>query len=335
MKVMNFIEEKIIMILFFFLLLITIDVFLYFLNIPFSLIGLLSIILIIIFLSYFIITYVKALKTFKNIRIMVDDLEEKYLIAEILKKPVNLENQGYYYALLKACKAMNDKISEIDCNFREYKEYLETFGHEIKTPISALLLSLDNSNQDNLKLEVLKIENLVQQMLYYARSDSPDKDYFVRDIKLSDVVHLVIMKYKDYLLKDKIILDTHDLEYIVYTDSKWTTFILGQIMQNSIKYMDKSEKILEIWGEENHNNVVLCIKDNGCGIKKSDLPRVFDKGFTGFDRGKKYSTGMGLYLVKKLCERLDLNVTITSKESEYTTVKIVFPKGNVTNINDL
>lgn len=272
-----------------------------------------------------IIEYFKQKKKAKKIISLVDNINEKYLISEIIKEPLQMENKAYYYALKQACKAMNDKVSELEKENAEYKEYVETFVHEIKTPISALSLALENNNDFILKQEVDKINLLVEQMLYYSRSENTEKDYFVKEIQLSEIVHSVILKYRYYMLKNKIALNIHDLEYTVFTDEKWLIFIISQLMQNTIKYLDKDKKEVEIWGENNKNYINLIIKDNGCGIKESDLVRVFEKGFTGTNRKKEYSTGMGLYLSKKLCDKLGLQLQIQSKENEFTKLTITFP----------
>lgn len=163
-------------------------------------------------------------------------------------------------------------------------------------------------------------------MLYYARSENPENDYFVKKIKLSEVIHKVVIRYKNYLLDKKIILNVENLDYDVFSDEKWIVFIISQIIQNSIKYADKKKKQIDIKAIEEKNSMILVIFDNGCGIKESDLPRVFEKGFTGSNRNKSNSTGIGLYLVKNISDRLGLRIGIESKEKAYTKVNIVFPK---------
>lgn len=276
--------------------------------------------------TYVITSYLFQKKEYENIVSIVDKLDEKYFISEILKRPNNLKNMGYYYALKKSCKSMNDKIVELESNLNEYRDYVESFAHEIKTPISAISLFCDNKNEKSIKRQIKKIDNIVEQMLFYARSDSVEKDYFVKKVLLEDIVHTVIMEYIDNLIQKKISLDIYNLQNYVYIDEKWITFIICQIVQNSIKYLDKPNKIIKIHSEENKNNVVLIIEDNGEGILDYDLPRVFEYGFTGSDRQKQYSTGMGLYLCKKLCNKMNLDINIESEYKRFTKVKIIFPK---------
>ena len=293
-------------------------------------VGVLSIFM----LGYLLSEYFRQKKKAKKIISLVDNVNEKYLISEIIKEPLEMENKAYYYALKQACKSMNDRIGELEKENAEYQEYVESFVHEIKTPISALSLALENNNDFRLKQEVDKINQLVEQMLYYARSENTEKDYFVKEIQLAEIIHSVILKYRHYMLNKKITLNVHDLEHIVITDEKWLVFIISQIIQNSIKYLDKDKKEIEVWGENSNNYINLIIKDNGWGIKESDLVRIFEKGFTGTNRKKGYSTGMGLYLTKKLCDKLGLKLQIQSKEKEFTKLTITFPKSGLHKIEN-
>ena len=154
-------------------------------------------------------------------------------------------------------------------------------------------------------------------MLYYARSENTEKDYFVKRLSLDEIVHQVLLKFRYVLLEEKVILDIHDTENVIYTDEKWLSFILSQILQNAVKYMDKPQKKLTVYSADNRENIALIIEDNGCGIRRSELARVFEKGFTGSNRKKANATGMGLYLAKKLCDRLGLQLQVASEEEKY------------------
>jgi len=326
MKFVTFLEEKISFILFQIILIAITSGILYLTNIPFYYIVITIILLMVLVIMYLFIDYILLLKKYQKIVSLVDNLEEKYLIAEMIHQPLNLENKAYYYALKQASKSMFDKISLLEHEFLDYQEYIESFVHEIKTPIAALSLTFDNNREYTLKNEIDKINELTEQILFYARSNSTEKDYFVKEVNLEDIIHSVILKYRHCILDKKIKLNIHDLEIIIFTDEKWIVFIVSQIIQNCIKYLDKQDKNIEIFSQSNKNNIVLTIKDNGCGIKESDLTRVFEKGFTGSDRTKSKSTGMGLYLAKKIGDNLGLKIDITSEYSKGTTVKIVIPK---------
>ena len=179
--------------------------------------------------------------------------------------------------------------------------------------------------------ELEKIENYIEQALFYARSNTVEKDYYIKKIGLQEIVNDSIKKNKNLLIPEKTILNLHDLNYEVNTDSKWMSFILNQILQNSVKYKKQNHNLeLEISAKQGKQNIILTLKDNGIGIKKGEITRVFEKGFTGTNGRKigKKSTGIGLYLCKKLCDKLGLGLELNSIEGEGTEVRIVFPMGN-------
>ena len=193
----------------------------------------------------------------------------------------------------------------------------------------------NNKNQatKSINEELDKIENYVEQALYYAKSNTIEKDYYIKKCMLKEMVNESIKRNKNTLIQEKIRIDLHDLENQVNTDSKWINFILNQIIQNSIKYMKKeTEKEIEIYSKKGIDKVILYIADNGIGIKEEEIKKVFDKGFTGTNgrMSNKKSTGIGLYLCKKLCDKLGINIAFESKENEGTTVKIIFPQNSYT-----
>ena len=183
--------------------------------------------------------------------------------------------------------------------------------------------------------ELQKIENYIEQALFYARSNTVEKDYYIKKSSLKEIVNENIKKNKNVLIQEKISLNIHDLDLEVNTDTKWIGFILNQIIGNSLKYKKQNKNLeLEIYAKQGKQNVVLYIKDNGIGIKKGEITRVFEKGFTGTNGrliGKK-STGIGLYLCKKLCDKLGIGLELDSIENKRTEVRIVFPMGTYTEI---
>ena len=194
---------------------------------------------------------------------------------------------------------------------------------------------IENNKNDVTKSideELDKVENYTEQALYYARSNAVEKDYIIIKANLKDIVNNAILKNKSMLLNQKISLDLENLNQEVYTDGKWATFIINQIIQNSIKYSKDNDKKLSIYSKAMSDKVILYIKDNGIGIKKGEITRVFEKGFTG-ENGRitsKKSTGIGLYLCKKLCDKLGLAIELNSEKNKGTEVRIVFPKGSFT-----
>lgn len=264
-------------------------------------------------------------------------LDQKYLITEIVKSPEFIEGKILYDVLEQVSKSMHENVNKYKYLQEDYKEYIELWIHEVKIPIAASKMVIENNKNKATKSiyeELDKVENYIEQALFYARSNTVEKDYYIKKCSLKEIVNESIKKNKTILIQEKIEIDTHDLENIVNTDSKWVIFILNQIIQNSVKYRNKDIiSRIEIYSVLKSENVILYIKDNGIGIKKSELSKVFDKGFTGTNgrlSGKK-STGIGLYLCKKLCDKLSLSIEVNS-EGNGTEIKIVFPNGSYTNL---
>ena len=178
--------------------------------------------------------------------------------------------------------------------------------------------------------ELDKIENYTEQALFYARSNTANKDYIIKKTNLEKIVNNVILKNKAEFIHKKIQLDIHDINVEVKTDSKWVIFILNQIINNSIKYKKQNENLkIEIFTKKQKESICLYIKDNGMGIKKGEITRVFEKGFTG-SNGRilnKKSTGIGLYLCKKLCDKLGMAIELNSEENVGIEIKLIFPLG--------
>ena len=288
---------------------------------------------IIMFFICFFIEYYKKKKYYNNLKNKLEDLEEKYLISEIIKTPNFAEGKILKEILQETEKSMVENVNGYKHLTEDYKEYIELWIHEVKIPIATGKMIIENNKSEvtqSIDEELDKIENYVEQALFYARSNVPEKDYLVKKQNLKEIVNTSVLKNKRSLLQNKVKLNLHDLNGYVYTDSKWCTFIINQIIQNAVKYSKANNKEVEIFSKNNKENTVLYIKDNGIGIKKSEITRVFEKGFTGTNGRKigQKSTGMGLYLCKKLCDKLGLRIEINSEENIGTEIKIVFPKNS-------
>ena len=202
--------------------------------------------------------------------------------------------------------------------------------HEIKTPIASSKLLIENNYNGltrKIDIQIDRIENFVEQVLYYSRSDEVGKDYIIKKVELLPLVKNVIRKNQRDFISKRIRLQLGELNEVVYSDSKWIEFIINQILINSIKYSKGKDDKIQIESKEISNTVVLTIEDEGVGIIERDLDRVFEKGFTG-ENGRKFgkSTGIGLYLCKKLCNKLGLGLEIQSKVNVGTKISIIFPK---------
>lgn len=278
-----------------------------------------------------IIEYFKRKKFYDNLLKILEELDEKYLITEIIKTPNFLEGQILKNSLEQIDKSMLENVNKYKYMTEDYKEYIELWIHEIKIPIATSKMVIENNKNaitKSIDEELDKVENYIEQALFYARSNTVEKDYYIRKVVLKEIVNESIKKNKSSLIQEKISIDIHDLEIEVNTDNKWIVFILNQIIQNSIKYRKKENSVIEIYANQGKENVILYIKDNGIGIKQGEITRVFEKGFTGTNGrlSNKKSTGIGLYLCKKLCNKLGIGIELNSVQNEGTEVKLVFPK---------
>lgn len=326
-----FFKEKAIAILLLLFGIITIEIFLMAYNVGMFIKIYIPLIIMGLYMISIIIEYFKRKKFYDNLLNMLEELDEKYLITEIIKNPNFLEGQIFKNSLEQIDKSMLENVNKYKYMTEDYKEYIELWIHEIKIPISASKMVIENNKNaitKSIDEELDKVENYIEQALFYARSNTVEKDYYIRKVVLKEIVNESIKKNKSSLIQEKISIDIHDLEIEVNTDNKWIVFILNQIIQNSIKYRKKENSVIEIYANQGKENVILYIKDNGIGIKQGEITRVFEKGFTGTNGrlSNKKSTGIGLYLCKKLCNKLGIGIELNSVQNEGTEVKLVFPK---------
>lgn len=295
-----------------------------------------AIVQIVLFLIPFFIEYYKKKEYYSEIKARVNELEEKYLITELLPKGDFLDAKINKDNILEIGKSMLENVNKYKYLQEDYKEYIELWIHEIKIPIATSKMIVENNKSEVTKSideELDKIENYIEQALYYARSNTVEKDYIIKKNNLKDIVSSTILKNKTTLIQNNVKIEMENLEEEVYTDSKWCVFILSQIIQNAIKYSKEQNKEIKLYAENKKENVILYIKDNGIGIDKAEIGRVFEKGFTGTNgRQEKKSTGIGLYLCKKLCDKLCIGLEIASEKEIGTEVKLVFPKNSFINM---
>ncbi len=250
---------------------------------------------------------------------LAEQLEERYLISEVMDKPEPADDRVYYRVLKMAGKSMLENVEKIKRERAGYKEYIEEWIHEIKTPIAAMKLICENNRTDvtrELLAELEKTERFTEQALYYARSEYTERDYFVREIRLFSVVHRAIADNKYLFLQNDVRIDLQETDDTVFSDEKWLCFILNQLIVNAVKYSTK-KPVIKIYIRHENNVTVLCIEDNGVGIEADDMPRIFEKGFTGKNgRGTgRNATGIGLYLCRRLCYKLGIGINAKSSDS--------------------
>lgn len=327
MKLSSYLKDKIFIIL---LVLITYFILLSFM-IGFKIVILFriafSFIYFLLFFILFLYDYLRKVFFYREMLGKLELLKEKYLICELVSKPNFLDGELIYQMLYEINKSMNEYLKDYRGKINDFKEYVELWIHEVKIPLSALSLYTHNKKTDKVVVgEINKIDNYLEQILYYIRSENTENDYIIKEVDLSKVIREVMLKNKDVLLEKQIEIISDVGKLKVLTDYKWLEFMINQIISNSIKYMkDSLDRKINIHAYQEKNKIFLEILDNGIGIPKSDLGRVFQKIFTG-QNGRKVpgSTGMGLYIVDNLCKKLGHKLSIESIQGEYTKVIITF-----------
>lgn len=302
----------------------------------------------------------------------LEKMDQRYLLGELMPVSHRLEDRMYREMIRISNKAVIERIRQIEDSQKEYREYIESWVHEVKAPITSIDLMCGNcrgnvenpgrgsrslAGQDEKRngredvvrricLENQKIENYVDMALYYARSEDVYKDYVIRKTMLGEIAVVVLKRNKHYMIQNQVQAEV-DCKNYAYTDQKWITFILNQLVLNCTKYRRKTGARIWIYTEEytqkegigeypqkkegvdlsrHSHGVRLVVKDNGIGIRKEELCRIFEKGFTGSNgRKTERSTGMGLYLCKKLCGKLGIEIYAESKEGEGTEIVLDFP----------
>lgn len=304
-----------------------------------------EIVAIITFLYFFtgglqlLINYLRKRKFYNRLLLNVERLDKKYLVLETLTKPDFYEGELIWESLYKINKSMTENVSDYRENVEDFKEYVEMWIHEVKIPIASLVLMCHNhKNELDEKYikQIKRLDNYVEQVLYYVRSSCSEKDYIIKDVNLEEVVGKVLMNNKDDIFGKNIEPQINIKNITVKSDKKWLEFIINQIVNNSIKYCkniamsdNDTKAVLKISATEEKEKVILSIYDNGIGIPNQDLKKIFEKSFTG-ENGRlgQKSTGMGLYIVKNLCSKLGHQVSAWSIQNEYTEIKIVFGKND-------
>ena len=281
-------------------------------------------------------------------------------LALSMEEPDAPEAQVVFEALQAVATEANARVSDSRLREREHREFVETWVHEVKTPLAAIDLMLENLDDARLAplaRELDRVGSLVEQALYFARSSSVESDYLVRTCTLEALVRGAVKSRAHALVGAHVAVGMEGLDRTVFADHKWMQFVLGQLIDNAVRYrrdpvdpaacdaetpggaaadgprIDFSARVLDEGRAD--ERVVLSVRDNGCGISAADIGRVFDKGFTG-SNGRVYakSTGIGLYLVRSLCEKMGLSVSASSVEGEWTCFEIVFPTNRMKVLGD-
>lgn len=243
------------------------------------------------------------------------------LTVNQLPPPSSLIEKDYQDLVLSLNNLYSQKITAENMVKTDLTDYYTTWVHQIKTPIAAMRLLLQKEDTPlgrQLKAELFRIEQYVEMVLCYFRLDSPSSDFVIRYYDLDDIIRQSVRKYAGQFVQKKLRLVYEPCGQKVLTDEKWLSFVIDQILSNAIKYTNEGSITISV-----DSNLILSIADTGIGIAPEDLPRIFEKSYTGYNgRVEKRSTGLGLYLCKKILGRLSHPISVTSIPEEGTTFYI-------------
>nr|WP_325249169.1 sensor histidine kinase [uncultured Oscillibacter sp.] len=301
--------------------------------------GVLVILLIVLLLAFLTVNmfdFFQQRARLLELKSILDALDRKYLFTECVPQPKGLFERRLFDLTRLAGRDMTGAVSDAQASQREYREYVERWVHEIKAPITAARLicrELDGDTRRKLTAELSQIEAHVERALFYARAENPEQDCLFRQIELEKIAAQAIENHRSLLIQNGIRVELENMNCAVYTDEKWAVFILGQLLQNAARYRGPEPAVI-LSAKPLGRQTQLIVHDNGIGIPAHELPRVFERGFTGSNgRIRGGSTGMGLYLCRKLAVFLELGLDITSTEGNGTVVTLTFPaKENLTKL---
>lgn len=278
------------------------------------------------------VDYARRRAFYRDLEQVVGDLDRTYYATALIEPPDFLEGRLAYEALQATEKAAADDVAAHKQQAEAYRDYIELWIHEIKTPIAAAALmasGLHGPQAARIKGELDRIEGYVEQALYYARSTSLVQDYAIRETSLAEAVREALRKHARFLI-ERGVAPTVDVDedVRVFADVKWLAFVIGQLVANAGKYGASTLRfsVREEGAGTSDARTVLEVADDGWGVPAGDVPRVFERAFTG-ENGRRAgsSTGMGLYLVAELCAKMGLAVALASEEGKGTRVLLAFP----------
>lgn len=280
---------------------------------------------------YIIIGYYYRRKFYHELSDLIENGQEDVL--SLLPEAQNNEQKLFLNLYKEILEGNRNQLQKLNDEKRDQQDFIMSWIHEVKLPIAASRLLIENSEGktidfliDKFEDELGKIDDYVEQALYYSRIDSFSKDYFISEVPVNQIIKNSVKKYAKLFINKGIRFHMDENKQFVQSDSKWLGFVVDQIIANSLKYTNDGGDI-SISFKEDAKEKRLHIQDNGIGIKSEDIHRVFEKGFTGaIGRSHAKSTGMGLYLAKQLAIKLGHHISIESEEGRYTKVTVHFPK---------
>ncbi|MGY3750726.1 sensor histidine kinase [Vagococcus acidifermentans] len=240
-----------------------------------------------------------------------------------LPKPETIQQAEYQKLFMSAVKESEQLTSEFEEKNQQLMDYYAMWSHQIKTPLAALQVLVQSGSTDEtlMKNELFSIEEYLKMMLHFLKMSHLEDDLVFKTVPLRPLVNQIIRRYAPFFIQKDLTVSIDPFEATVVTDEKWLAFILEQIIFNSIKYTKQGGITIHFTGSE------LVVEDTGIGILPQDLPRVFDKGYTGFSgREDKKATGLGLSMSRTIAERLGIHLSLSSEVGQGTQVTLHFPQ---------
>lgn len=266
------------------------------------------------------LTVVDARRFIRRHRQLQDALKNITISDECMPEPNNLIETDYRRLIEALSHEKNRVSSAMDARYSDMLDYYTLWAHQIKTPIAAMRLILQTkpeSSDEELSMELFRVEQYVEMVLNYLRLDSDSSDFVIIFCPLDDMIKQCVRKYAKQFIRKKICLEYEGTELQVLTDEKWLCFVIEQILSNALKYTNSGSISIYTRGEE------LIIADTGIGIAPEDLPRVFEKGYTGYNgRTDKKASGIGLFLCRQILNKLGHEIRISSAVGRGTMVSI-------------
>ena len=233
----------------------------------------------------------------------------------------NIQNEDYREVIRLLCEEHDQYKSETNYKYTDMIDYYTVWAHQIKTPIAAMRLTLQNEDTPltrKLTNDLYRIEQYVEMVLTFLRLNSDSTDYVFKEYDLDNIVKSAVKKFSSEFIGRKLRLIYDPLNTSVITDEKWLSFVIEQVLSNALKYTPSGSITISLVGEK-----TLRIEDTGIGIAPSDLPRIFENGYTGFNgRTDKKASGIGLYLCRRVCNNLGHTITANSTVDVGTAIDI-------------
>ncbi|URZ03510.1 sensor histidine kinase [Clostridium felsineum] len=281
-----------------------------------------------IFVIYIIVDYIRLNRYCKKLSELIGNEDLDFIVS--LPKPTSYERKLYTKLMMQLKRNAERKMDIFEEKKIEDIEFIETWVHEVKTPIAATKLIIENSLDNptekvlyNISDEIIKIEDMIQKTICYSQLNDFSKDCQISNVNLQGIVNKCLKTEYSNINNKYINLDIKNLDFEVNSDEKWLCFIVKQVLDNAVKYSYENG-VIHIYGENNFRNQKLFVEDTGIGIEEEDMRRVFQKGYTGLNgRKKSVSTGVGLYLSYKLAKKLGHDIRITSASKHGTKVEII------------